>query len=138
MSKQCFSAKNALGPYSQAVCAGNFIFLSGQLGLDPETNALAPGGIEGETQQALDNISSFLTAHGLSIDDVVKATVFLRDMGDYARMNEIYGQVFSRDFPARSAVQVAALPKNAAVEIEVIAVCRESPDAAVASRRVTG
>jgi len=121
MSKQCISGKNALGPYSQAVRIGGFMFLSGQLGLDPATNTLVPGGIEGETRQALANLTSILAEQGLTPDDVVKTTVFLRDMGDYARMNEIYGQVFSKAFPARSTVQVAALPKYAAVEIEAVA-----------------
>lgn len=124
MSKRCFNAKiapAALGPYSHAVIAGEFVFLSGQTGLDPATNALAPGGIEAETRQVLANIASILDELGLASSDVVKTTVFLRDMGDFAAMNAIYGTFFAANFPARSTVQVAALPKNGAVEIEVVA-----------------
>jgi 2-iminobutanoate/2-iminopropanoate deaminase len=124
MSKRCFNAKvapAALGPYSHAVIAGEFVFLSGQTGLDPATNALAPGGIEAETRQVLANIASILDEMGLSPADVVKTTVFLKDMGDFAAMNAIYGKFFASNFPARSTVQVAALPKNGAVEIEVVA-----------------
>lgn len=127
MSKRCFNAKiapAALGPYSHAVIAGEFIFLSGQTGLDPATNALAPGGIEAETRQVLANIASILDEMGLAPADVVKTTVFLRDMGDFAAMNAIYGRFFASNFPARSTVQVAALPKNGAVEIEVVALSR--------------
>lgn len=139
MSKRSFNAKNApaaLGPYSHAVVSGGFVFLSGQLGLDPETNALAPGGIEAETRQALGNIASILAELGLSLADVVKTTVFLRDMGDFARMNAIYGEFFPKDFPARSTVQAAALPRDGAVEIEVVAVSRAPRADAVASRRM--
>ena len=141
MSKQCVRAKNApeaLGPYSHAVRSGGFLYLSGQIGLDPANNTLVPGGVEEETRQALSNISSILAEQGLSPDDVVKTTVFLRDMGDFSRMNEVYGQVFSKDYPARTTVQVAALPKYAAIEIEAVAALPESATAAVASRRVAG
>ncbi len=127
MSKRCFNAKvapAALGPYSHAVIAGGFAFLSGQTGLDPATNALAPGGVEAETRQVLANIAAVLGELGLSPADVVKTTVFLRDMGDFAAMNAIYGEFFSSNFPARSTVQVAGLPKNGAVEIEVVASLR--------------
>lgn len=124
MSKHSFNAQKApaaIGPYSHAVVAGDFVFLSGQLGIDPKTNALVPGGIEAEVRQALENIASVLAELGLSLDAVAKTTVFLRDMGEFPRMNEVYAQFFSRDPPARSAVQAAALPKNASVEIEIIA-----------------
>lgn len=124
MSKSCFNAKvapAALGPYSHAVLAGGFAFLSGQTGLDPATNALAPGGVEAETRQVLANIAGILGELGLSPADVVKTTVFLRDMGDFAAMNAIYGEFFASNFPARSTVQVAGLPKNGAVEIELVA-----------------
>jgi len=127
MSKRCFNAKiapAALGPYSHAVIAGEFVFLSGQTGLDPATNALAPGGIEAETRQVLANIASILDEMGLAPSDVVKTTVFLRDMGDFAAMNAIYGSFFASNFPARSTVQVAALPRNGAVEIEAVALSR--------------
>jgi len=140
MSKLCFNAKiapAALGPYSHAVVSGGFAFLSGQLGLDPATNALAPGGVEAETRQSLTNISTILAELGLSLSDVVKTTVFLRDMGDFARMNAVYAEFFPKDFPARSAVQAAALPKNGAVEIEVIVSSGAATADAVASRRVS-
>ena len=120
----CFNAKKApaaLGPYSHAVRAGDFVYLSGQLGLDPATNALPPGGIGPETRQSLANIVNILAEMGLGPWDVVKTTVFLRDMEDFAAMNAIYGEVLGKTPPARSTVQVAALPKYAAVEIEVVA-----------------
>jgi len=129
MSKRCFNAKAApaaLGPYSHAVLAGGFAFLSGQTGLDPATNALAPGGVEAETKQVLANIAGILGELGLSPADVVKTTVFLRDMGDFAVMNAIYGEFFASNFPARSTVQVAGLPKNGAVEIELVARLRDA------------
>ncbi|HWR12139.1 MAG TPA: Rid family detoxifying hydrolase [Rectinemataceae bacterium] len=141
MSKLCFNAKiapAALGPYSHAVISGELVFLSGQLGLDPATNALAPGGIEAETRQALANVSSILAEMNLSLDNVVKTTVFLRDMADFARMNAIYAEFFPGNFPARSAVQVAALPKNGAVEIEAIVSSGTPAADGVASRRVSG
>ncbi len=140
MSKLCFNAKiapAALGPYSHAVVSGDFVFLSGQLGLDPATNALAPGGVEAETRQSLTNISTILAELGLSLSNVVKTTVFLRDMGDFARMNAVYAEFFPKDFPARSAVQAAALPKNGAVEIEVIVSSGAATADAVAARRVS-
>jgi 2-iminobutanoate/2-iminopropanoate deaminase len=115
-------APKALGPYSVANRTGNLVFTAGQLGLDPATNELAPGGIEAETRQALRNIQAVLAAAGSSLQNVVKTTVFLRDMKDFQAMNAVYGEFFTADFPARSAVQVAALPKGGAVEIETIAV----------------
>ncbi len=115
-------APKAIGPYSVANRAGDLIFTAGQLGLDPQTMELVPGGIREETRQALTNIKHVLEAAGSSLDQVVKTTVFLRDMGDFAQMNEVYAEFFSKDPPARSTVQVAALPKGGAVEIEVIAV----------------
>lgn len=115
-------APKALGPYSVANRFGDFIFTAGQLGLVPETGELAAGGIEAETYQALTNLSNVLQAAGSSLSQAVKTTVFLRDMNDFARMNTVYGQFFTQNFPARSTVQVAALPKGGAVEIEIIAV----------------
>ncbi|MCU0487825.1 MAG: RidA family protein [Anaerolineales bacterium] len=115
-------APKALGPYSVANRIGNLVFTAGQLGLDPQTGELAPGGIEAETHQALTNVRNVLEAAGSSLSQVVKTTVFLRDMNDFSRMNAIYGQFFTENFPARSTVQVAALPKNGAVEIETVAV----------------
>lgn len=123
MNKQVISttsAPGAIGPYSQAVQIGDFMFTSGQLGLIPETGELAEG-IEGQTLQALRNVGAILEAAGSGLDKVVKTTVFLQDMNDFAKVNEIYGSFFSEPFPARSAVQVARLPKDGLVEIEVIA-----------------
>jgi 2-iminobutanoate/2-iminopropanoate deaminase len=117
-------APQALGPYSVAVKAGDFIFTAGQLGLDPETGEFAPGGIEGETRQALENVKNILETAGTSLENVVKTTVFLRDMNDFGAMNSIYAEFFTKDFPARSAVQAARLPKDGAVEIEVVALLK--------------
>lgn len=114
-------APAALGPYSVGVTGGPFVFTSGQLGLDPKTNSLVEGGVESETRQALQNLKVVLEAANSCLGNVVKTTVFLRDMADFAKMNAVYGEFFSENHPARSAVQVAALPKNAAVEIEAIA-----------------
>ncbi len=114
-------APKALGPYSVANCWGNLVFTAGQLGLDPKTNELAPGGIEAETRQALTNIKYVLEASGSSLENVLKTTVFLRDMSEFSRMNTVYAEFFKESFPARSTVQVAALPKGGAVEIETIA-----------------
>jgi 2-iminobutanoate/2-iminopropanoate deaminase len=114
-------APKAIGPYNVGVKAGGFVFSAGQLGLDPLTNELVPGGVEAETRQSLTNLANVLAAAGSSMDRVVKTTVFLRDMADFAKMNAVYGTFFPQDPPARSTVQVAALPKGGAVEIEVIA-----------------
>lgn len=114
-------APKAIGPYSMAVKAGPFVFTSGQLGLDPVTGNLAEGGVEAETRQALTNLSNILQAAGTTMSSVVKTTVFLRDINDFARMNAVYGEFFPENPPARSAFQVAALPKGAAVEIEAVA-----------------
>lgn len=100
---------------------GHLVFTAGQLGLDPQTGELVPGGIEAETHQALINLKNVLEAAGTSLSHVLKTTVFLRDMGDFGRMNAVYGEFFTENFPARSAVQVAALPKGGAVEIEAVA-----------------
>lgn len=123
MNKQVISttaAPGAIGPYSQAVQIGEHIFTSGQLGLIPETGQLAEG-IEAQTTQALRNVSAILEAAGTSLNKVVKTTVFLQNMDDFAKVNEIYGSFFAEPYPARSAVQVARLPKDGLVEIEVIA-----------------
>ena len=116
------SAPKAIGPYSAGVRIGDFVYTAGQLGLDPQTGEFVAGGVEAETEQALKNISAILTAAGTSLEKVVKTTVFLRDMEDFPRMNQVYGKFFITNPPARSTVQVAALPKNGAVEIEAIAV----------------
>ena len=111
----------AIGPYSQAVRAGAYIFASGQAGLDPATGVLVSGGVEAETRQTFKNIQAVLEAAGSSMDRIVKTTVFLTDMEDFARMNGVYGTFMPEPYPARSTVQVSALPKGASVEIEVIA-----------------
>ncbi len=111
----------AIGPYSVGIQAGPFIFVSGQLGLDSTNGTLAEGGIESETRQALLNLRMILESGNSCLENVVKTTVFLKDMGDFGKMNEVYGEFFFSNPPARSAVQVAALLKNAMVEIEAIA-----------------
>ncbi len=115
------NAPAALGPYSQAVDTGSTVYCSGQLGLDPATGNLADG-VQAQTHQALKNLQAVLNKAGLSLDNVVKTTVFVQDLADFGTVNEIYGTYFHGGFPARSCVQIAALPKNALVEIECIAV----------------
>lgn len=119
-------APKAIGPYSVAVKAGPFVFTAGQLGVDPVTGNLVEGGVEAQTHQAFANIKTVLTASGSGLEHIVKTTVFLKDMGDFARVNAIYAQYFTGDFPARTAVQVAALPKGGAIEIEAVAVVPEA------------
>ena len=117
------NAPSAIGPYSQGIAAGELVFTSGQLGLDPATGDFAPGGIEAQTRQSLTNVKAVLEAAGASLDKVVKTTVFLKDMNDFAAMNKVYAEFFGTEgCPARSAVQVARLPKDGLVEIEAIAV----------------
>jgi 2-iminobutanoate/2-iminopropanoate deaminase len=126
-SKTAISTKDApaaIGPYSQAVRIGNFLYTSGQVALDPATGALISGGVKEQTARVVENLKAVLAAAGVSFAQVVKTTVFLKDMGDFAAMNEIYGRYFAADnavAPARSTVEVARLPKDALVEIEVIA-----------------
>lgn len=115
------SAPAAIGPYSQAVVAGNMLFVSGQLPIDPATGNFAEGGIKELTTQSLKNLFAIVAEAGFLPSDIVKTTVFLADMADFAEMNEVYAQFFSAPFPARSAVAVKTLPKGARVEIECIA-----------------
>ena len=115
------AAPGAIGPYSQAIDAGAFVYTSGQLPIDPKSGEM-PTDIKGQSRQSLENVKAVLEAAGLGMDAVVKSTVFLSDMGDFAAMNEVYSEFFSAPFPARSAVAVKTLPKNALVEIEVVAV----------------
>ncbi len=125
MSKEIITAKNApkaIGPYSAGVRAGDFIYTAGQLGIDPLTGDFVSDEVVEQTRQALKNLQAILEAAGASLKDVVKTTVFLRDMNDFGAMNAVYAEFFTEDFPARSAVQVARLPKDAAVEIEAVAV----------------
>lgn len=114
-------APAAIGPYSQAIESGDTVFLSGQIGLDSRTGTIVTGGIEHETRQVLDNIREVLRAAGLGFGDVVKTTIFLVSLTDFEAVNGVYGEHFSEAFPARSTVQVAALPRGALIEIEVIA-----------------
>lgn len=113
-------APGAIGPYSQAIDCGPFVFASGQIPIDPATGNI-PEGITDQTRQSLSNVKAILEAAGLTMDNVVKTTVFMADMNDFAAMNAVYAEAFSAPFPARSAVAVRTLPKNVLVEIEVIA-----------------
>jgi 2-iminobutanoate/2-iminopropanoate deaminase len=115
------NAPKAIGPYSQAVKAGNLLFVSGQLPIDPATGTIVGNSITLQTRQSLKNIQGILTAAGMDLCDVAKVNVFLADMNDFAAMNEVYATFFTVGFPARAAVQVAHLPKDALVEIEAIA-----------------
>jgi len=115
------SAPQAIGPYSQAIRAGSLLFVSGQVPIDPATGALVDGDIAAQTHRVFRNIGEILSAAGASFDRVVRTTVFLADMNDFARMNEVYGTYFSTPAPARATVQVARLPKDARIEIDVIA-----------------
>lgn len=123
MSKTVINAAKtpaAVGPYSHANAAGDTIYISGQLGLDPETGVLAEG-VEAQAKTGFENLKTILTEVGVSFENVVKTTVFLTDMNDFAAVNDIYAQYFTGEYPARSCVQVAALPKGASFEIEAIA-----------------
>lgn len=115
-------APAAVGPYSQAIESNGFIFASGQLPIDPSTNAFAEGGVKEQTRQSLTNARNVLAAAGVDLSHVVKTTVFLSDMDNFAAMNEVYAEFFKEPFPARSAIAVKALPKGALVEVECIAV----------------
>lgn len=115
------NAPQAIGPYSQAVRTDNMVYTAGQIGLDPATMEIVSGGVEAETRQVLTNLEQVLEAAGSGLNYVVKTTVFLRDMGDFPKMNAIYAEFFSENPPARSTVAVASLPKGVAVEIEAIA-----------------
>ena len=115
-------APAAVGPYSQAVRTAGLIYTAGQLGMDPETGKLVEGGVQAQTRQALTNLQAILAEAGASLDHVVKTTVFLMDMNEFKAMNEVYAQFFAGQPPARSAVQVAALPLGGVVEIEAVAV----------------
>jgi len=114
-------APAAIGPYSQAIRVGNIVYTSGQIPLDPATGAFVEGGIKEQTRQALTNIKAILEETGTSMDNVVKTTVFMANMDDFADMNAVYAEFFTKPYPARSAVAVKTLPKGALIEIEVIA-----------------
>ena len=119
------SAPQAIGPYSQAVQIGEWVFSSGQIPLDPRTGQFVEGGIAEQTEQVLKNLGEVLRAAGVGLQDVVKTTVYLADMDDFAAMNEAYGRFFPENPPARSTVQAARLPRDARVEIDVIAIRRD-------------
>jgi len=114
-------APQAIGPYSQAIKAGGFVFTAGQIPIDPATGKLVEGDVKVQTERVLKNLSAVLAAAGSSMDRVVKTTVFLKNMSDFPAMNEVYGQFFKNDPPSRSTVQVAALPKDAVIEIDAVA-----------------
>ena len=114
-------APNAIGPYSQAIKAGGFVFCSGQIAIDPATEHLITGDVAAQTDRVLRNLSAILAAAGSGLGKVVRCTVFLKNLSEFATMNEVYGKYFSSSPPARSTVEVAGLPKNALVEIDVIA-----------------
>lgn len=114
------NAPQAIGPYSQAVACGNFLFTSGQLGLDPKTGNFVEGGVTEQTEQVIRNLKAVLEKAGFSLENVVKTTCFLADMNDFAAMNEVYRKHFTGDYPTRSAVAIKTLPKNGLVEIEAI------------------
>ncbi len=115
-------APQAIGPYSQAIKVGNLVFVSGQIPLDPTTGQLAAGGIEEQTRRVLLNIRAILEAAGLSLKDVVRTTVFLADLADFPKMNQVYAEFFPTEPPARTTVQAAGLPRGALIEVDAIAV----------------
>ena len=115
------NAPAAIGPYSQAIQVGNLVYTSGQIPIDPTTGTLVGGGIKEQTRQSLLNVKAILEEAGMTMDNVVKTTVFMADMNDFADMNAVYAEFFSEPYPARSAVAVKTLPKGALVEIEVVA-----------------
>ena len=118
-------APAAVGPYSQAVRVGSTIYCAGQIPLDPKSGQIVSGGIDAQTRRVLDNITAVLKAEGLTFENIVKTTIFLTDLGDFQTVNEVYGSYFKQAPPARSTVQVSALPKGARIEIEAIAVASD-------------
>ena len=131
-------APAAIGPYSQAVRSGNFLFCSGQIPLDPKSGQIVSGDIATQTRRVLDNVEAVLKAEGLTFENIVKTTIFLIDLGDFQTVNEIYGSYFKQQPPARSTVQVSALPKGAKVEIEVIAVANNGESSAQTAYDTSG
>jgi 2-iminobutanoate/2-iminopropanoate deaminase len=132
MKKPIFTseAPAAIGPYSQGIRSGRFLFCSGQTPLDPKSGEIISGDIVAQTRQVMDNVAALLRTEGLTFDHVVKTTIFLTNLGDFQKVNEIYGSYFKQDPPARSTVQVSALPRGANVEIEVIAAAADSDQTA--------
>jgi 2-iminobutanoate/2-iminopropanoate deaminase len=129
------AAPAAIGPYSQAVRAGEWLFLSGQIGLDPTAGELVSGGVVAETERVLENLGAVLAAAGSSLDQVVRTTIYLVDLADFSRVNELYARFFTAPFPARATVGVAALPRGARVEIDAIA-CLDTESRKVEGRKV--
>ncbi|MBU4227385.1 RidA family protein [bacterium] len=126
MEKKIISSNKipaAIGPYSPAVKAGEMIFISGQLPIDPKTGTMVEGDIQKQTEQVLENLITLLELYSITLKNVVKTTVFLKDMNDFTKFNQIYAKYFKEEFPARSCVEVACLPKDADIEIEAIAFC---------------
>ncbi len=124
MKKEVVATKNApgaVGPYSQAVRTGNMVYTAGQIALDPQTGQMVDGGIKEQTHQVFANLKAVLEAAGTGLENVVKTTVFIVDMNKFSQVNQVYASYFTGDFPARSCVEVARLPKDAEVEIEVVA-----------------
>ena len=131
MNKEIISTANApkaIGPYEQAIKVGEFVYASGQIPLDPKTGNLVEGGITIQTRRVMENLKGVVEAAGSSLERVVKATVFLKNIGDFAAMNEVYGEYLGQAKPARSTVAVADLPRGALVEIDLIALCKIAPD----------
>jgi len=118
-------APKAVGAYSQAIKAGDYLLTSGQIPIDPKTGVLVVGGVEAQTKQVMENLKQVLLAGGVNFDDVVKTTIFIRDMGDFGAINQVYETYFAKTLPARSCVAVAGLPKEALVEIELVAYCEK-------------
>ena len=118
------NAPQAIGPYSQAIRANGFVFVSGQVAIDPATQQVIEGDVAGQTERVMKNLAGILAAAGTGLEDVVRSTVFLKNMGDFAAMNAVYGKYFTATPPARSTVEVARLPKDVLVEIDVIAVAK--------------
>ena len=119
------TAPRAIGPYSQAVKAGGFVFVSGQIPIDPATGKVISGTIEEETRRVMENLKAIIAVAELGMENIVKTTIFLTDLGDFAKVNDVYGSYFPSDPPARATIQVAALPKGVRVEIEAIAVIND-------------
>ena len=132
MKKPIFTseAPSAIGPYSQGIRSGRFLFCSGQIPLDPKSGEMISGDITTQTRRVMDNIAGLLRTEGLTFDHIVKTTIFLTNLGDFQTVNEVYGSYFKNDPPARSTVQVSALPRGANVEIEVIAAATEADQTA--------
>lgn len=131
MKKRAIYTENApkpIGPYSQAIQAGSYLFLSGQIPIDPESGELVTGDIREQTQRVLENIKSILESQGLGMDDLVKVTLYLKDLKNFSQVNELYATYFSKTPPARSTLQVSDLPRNAEIEIEAIAWVRKKKE----------